>query len=479
MILQNMVLPEIENISAEIYYRSSSKLSINRNEIILEKDTIFSTDTYMNSFDVGAWKKYTKIKNLVFRFKIKGKGKLVLFSEHNDGELEQVSQLEFDCVSKATEYYMKLTTDILDGVVYFKIQTETLSTLYSVSYETTDKILKDIKLSIVICTYKRQRYLEQLLTRLYPLIEKNSWIKIKVVDNASELSSKYGENIQVYHNPNTGGSGGFSRGMDETVNDLKKYSATHVVLMDDDVMIQAESFVRLYALLSFIKKGYENEVVAGRMFRLDKPQVQYTACEIWNAGDIKHIGWNQDMTVRDRLFDMNINMGGEYSGWWFACFPIDFVKANRPLPFFLHCDDVEYGLRHGGTPIVMNGIQVWHETYEYRQSPIVMYYDIRNTLIVNAMLHPNSTAQEVTQWWKRKISEEHKKRKYLNEYMMILGMNDYLKGKRYLITHNCIKKNKKLKKKNKVHKYKNSILWRLVKYRCLLTHSSVKKGFTM
>ena len=101
------------------------------------------------------------------------------------------------------------------------------------------------------------------------------------------------------------------------------------------------------------------------------------------------------MTRPENLASLNDNEGAEYGGWWFACYPMEFVEKNRPLPFFLHCDDVEYGLRHGGTPIVLNGIQVWHETYEYRQSPVIAYYDTRNALIVNALYVQNQNKKDV------------------------------------------------------------------------------------
>ncbi len=115
------------------------------------------------------------------------------------------------------------------------------------------------------------------------------------------------------------------------------------------------------------------------MFRADKKYIQYTKTEIWNRSEILHTGWMQDMCKVECLPWMNLQEG-EYSGWWFACFPMEFVQKEKPLPFFLHCDDVEYGLRLGTVPMALNGIQVWHETYEYRQSPVITYYDVRNSL---------------------------------------------------------------------------------------------------
>ena len=68
-------------------------------------------------------------------------------------------------------------------------------------------------------------------------------------------------------------------------------------------------------------------------------------------------------------------MQGECSGWWLTVLPYAYTINNLSFPYFLHCDDVEYGLRHGDVPLVWNGIQVWHEAPEYRNFPILAYYE--------------------------------------------------------------------------------------------------------
>ena len=145
------------------------------------------------------------------------------------------------------------------------------------------------------------------------------------------------------------------------------------------------------------------------------------------------------------------------------------MEKNRPLPFFLHCDDVEYGLRHGGTPIILNGIQVWHETYEYRQSPVTAYYDTRNTLIVNAMIGILPPKDIVLGEWKRKISEAHVQGDYLLERMLILGLMDAAKGKKYLYKCQKSKKYAQLYKRRKASKIGNAILWRSARIKYFLS----------
>ncbi len=165
------------------------------------------------------------------------------------------------------------------------------------------------------------------------------------------------------------------------------------------------------------------------------------------------------MTQPENLTGMNENEGAEYGGWWFACYPMEFVEKNRPLPFFLHCDDVEYGLRHGGTPIILNGIQVWHETYEYRQSAVMAYYDTRNALIVNRLRNLTSNKEIIYKNWKRNITEQHLKKDYLTERMMILAMWDFLV--KDINKVNVLQNHKRVLRRRYMLRVTNALVWRV------------------
>ena len=136
------------------------------------------------------------------------------------------------------------------------------------------------------------------------------------------------------------------------------------------------------------------------------------------------------------------------------------------LPFFIHCDDVEYGLRCGRPPIIIKGVQVWHETFEHRQTPIMLYYDTRNPLFVNEVYGLDEDRQAVLDKWKQKISLYHVNKDFISEYYVIKAMDDYLKGLPWLYKVDPARNHSKLKK-TKIYKVKNSVLWRIVvhKYR--------------
>ncbi len=477
MILQNIIFP-MENINEkEIYIRSFSEINQPYESGNVLQNEEISTDTYMNAFDIGAWKKYTNIEDLYLVWRFRGKGIIKIYWEMQHKEAVCLVEKTVENLSnriEKTQYSIPDFSQMEAGVLYFQFQAEADSSIEA-WFETKTPEAKQIKLASIICTYQRKAQLEQLIKVMQDinsrtLVDKEEdqmgqrdWLRTIVIDNASELPDAYGEEITVYHNPNTGGSGGFARGMKEVLENLTEFQATNIVLMDDDVILQPECILRLYALLTYIRPEYEQEVIAGRMFRLDRPQIQYTAVEIWNRGDIRHIGWNQDMTDKNCLWNMNENTGGEYSGWWLACFPIEFVKENEPLPFFLHCDDVEYGLRHGGTPIILNGIHVWHETHEYRNVPVMAYYDYRNSLIVNAIY--GITERDRDAQWKRfihKITKAHNKEDYLLEYFLIQAFHDYQRGMKWFMKKDDERIHASLMRKKKVCRYGNSVRWRIV-----------------
>ena len=463
IIVQSIVFPNDTCQETELYFRTNKKVYFENERIYILPNGKLTTDTYMNLFDAAAWRKYTGIKSWKICFQVVGSGVVRI-----KVGLVSVAEMEIHCTEMIEKQIMFIYADggewtyldveSMDGMELSNIQ------IWAVEI---DRESAQVCLALNICTYHRRKALEHSLDviRDSRFFQKNDLLygqlQVYVVDNASEISMSKEEFISVYYNPNTGGSGGFTRGLVEIRKALSKTGVTHVVFMDDDVEFFPETFYRLYALLSLMKEEYWNEVIAGRMFRMDDRKVQYTAAEIWNRGDIRHLGFNADMTQLEALKTVNDNTGAEYGGWWFCCFPVEFAKENDPLPFFLHCDDVEYGLRHGGTPIILNGIQVWHETYEYRTNAILEYYDYRNSRFVNAKYGRVEEPTEEYRQWKAEISKAHIDNNLTLEYMRIKAFGDYLKGYRWLIKHDGLKLHNKLNR-IKGGRIRNALAWRIV-----------------
>ncbi len=295
--------------------------------------------------------------------------------------------------------------------------------------------MNQVKLALNICTYKREQILKKNLEVLKGSEFFNSSnshyynkLDIFVIDNASEIKLDSFPQLHIFYNPNTGGSGGFQRGIEE-IRKVDKY--THVIFMDDDVTFDMSSFYLLYDFLETVDEDNSERPVAGRMLDIDNPNIQWTAAEKWNAGDIKHVEFLRNITDSTDPYTPGkviYDADADYGGFWFCCYPYSFVKENDILPFFLHCDDVEYGLRCGKTPIIIEGVHVWHETWDKKMSPIILYYDIRNSLFVNQMCGFSSDIRSSIENRIKDLERFHNRDQLKYEYMGLKAIDDYIKG---------------------------------------------------
>lgn len=329
---------------------------------------------------------------------------------------------------------------------------------------------RDIRIALNICTYHRKEYVlnnvEKLLTsKFFDCCETEYFgrLHIFVIDNGSELNPINDEHVHVFHNTNVGGSGGFQRGLVEIRR--SEIDFTHVIFMDDDVRFDLSSFYILYDFLKTVGQEDEDRPVAGRMFCLDRPEIQYTAAEIWNGGNIGHVEFLRNVEQTNYEYGkVDFHCGGQYGGWWFCCFPMSFAKNNDIIPFFIHCDDVEYGLRCGKEPIIIEGVHVWHETFEKRLTPMIQYYDTRNPLFVNELYGFLPSPKIIYENWWRTITKYHIEQNWQMEYLMIRALGDFLKGVEWLSRIDSGKYHNWLSRQ-KSNKLRNAIAWRLVHYR--------------
>ncbi len=300
-------------------------------------------------------------------------------------------------------------------------------------------------------------------------------LEIFVIDNASEISIAESDFVHVFYNKNTGGSGGFQRGLEEVRKSKGAFS--HVVFMDDDVKFKDNLFYRLFETIEKLPENKKDHPIAGRMFRMDIPNIQWTAAEYWNGGEVGHIGHHLDMSLPENRIDMNNSDGAEYGGWWFCCYPYAYCAVNDILPFFIHCDDVEYGLRCGKQPVIAEDVQVWHEIFATRQTPVISYYDWRNSRIINAMYGYDKGYNDEYWRWKNQITKFHLKQDYYNEYMLICAMRDFLKGGWWFCHVDSARWHRYISKNHKYVKIKNKILWRFCAFKMKYRYASVIKSY--
>lgn len=446
MKLQNIIYPSTKNCTEELLYfrrRGDVRYRISDDHITLDKEAAVSFDTYFNGFSAGKWFKYTRIKRVVLKIRVKGGMRIrLVYREKQPDQIFSyvISEIYCDTKGEIEDITLPFEYERKGGMYAFELEAaEDDCCFYSGGFYAEDQELdqtEEVKLALIICTYKREDFIYKNLGILKECFwsdkdsELNGHLEAYISDNARTLDAKKAENenIHIFQNKNTGGSGGFTRGMIECLR-AGESGTTHVLLMDDDVVIQPESIYRTYTILKVLRPEFKDSYIGGAMLRIDKQWYQTESGSLWNSGNL--IGRKSGLDLRnlDACLYNEFEEKCDYNAWWYCTIPMRYVREdNLPIPIFIRGDDVEYGIRNMKNLILMNGICVWHEPFEFKYSSSMYYYIFRNRLIDNA-IHgiPYSKKQflkEFKEWFKRELFTY----RFKNAQLLLDGVNDFLKG---------------------------------------------------
>lgn len=407
-------------------------------------------DGYFNLFYIEKRKAYTQIEELSLDIFLKGYDELLIM--YNQKELKRV-KLTADTVMG---YSFELPyLDYENGVFWFAlIENADVAEKKATGYycgTIADNKFRPINIGINICTFKREAYVAKTLRKLSEKLINNTELNVAghmqvfVIDNGRTLKD-YQEaqkikaestRIHIIPNMNAGGSGGFTRGMIEILNRKEQDGFTHVLMMDDDAIVEPDTLVRLYGFLTTVKDGWKNITVGGALLREEYPYILFCAGEWWENGYIiSNPDYNLDLRDRDQAScDYLTRCGNEfnqYSGWWCCCYSLNIVRDdNLPIPFFIHHDDIEYGIRNRNAGIVfLNGINIWHRDVELGMPGANTYYDVRNTLIEMALQNVGGLA--AVKCVCRRFVGAILRYRYQDAELVCRGVKDYLKGTAWL-----------------------------------------------
>jgi galactofuranosylgalactofuranosylrhamnosyl-N-acetylglucosaminyl-diphospho-decaprenol beta-1,5/1,6-galactofuranosyltransferase len=441
--IQSIIFPNLHICDVEkMFFRANSKVSFDYDQqtLYMSKGGAVKFDTYFNGFYLDNWKAHTRVTHLSACLNLKGSFKISIHNIDIFGEAKSLILQQ----SVATED-LKIVSilDNLDlsdrtGMIY--IEAEALDDRCEIAggyFHTCTEQKTDIKLAIVICTYKRESYVNkniQLLQNL--LLDREIWkdkVEVFVIDNGKTLDKFEHPSIHTIPNKNAGGSGGFARGTIEVLKRQREF--THIILMDDDIIFHPLIIQRLWNFLSLASQS--NLCFGGSMLRLDKKYIQHERGSRWDR-DKGFVAVKRNLDLRElktTLFN-ELNEHIDYSGWWFFCLPIDSIDQHGlPYPFFIRLDDVEFCLRIQANYkiIILNSICVWHEPFENKHSAITEYYYIRNSLIFNSIYQGDDfrAINAIKSFFKPVLRELFLYR-YETASIILKAVSDYLNGPDFL-----------------------------------------------
>ena len=442
-ILQNIVLPNRE-VCAEtnLYLRHDKGVVVYEDKIVFEKDTACDFSTYFNSFSLNKWLEYTNLDNIGISMVLEGRFFVEVYSTiWFKGQVIQdcVYSKEFSCPMPVE---IKVPVDISknDNIYFRLISLQENSVAKKCAYYTdvNETTLNPVNIDLVMCTFKREEYIKRNIKLL-----KDNFLEAKkynasghynviVVDNGQTLKKEDIETgdgkVQLYPNLNTGGAGGFSRGMIES---LKQKRATHILFMDDDVLVQIEAFERTYNLLRLLKEEYKDAFLGGAMFRMDQKNIQHENLAAFRGSYL--LGMKGGLNVADYInvlfnekFEKLDNM---YCAWWYCCMPVTMLGLdNLPYPFFIRMDDMEFSIRNIKHCMSMNGISVWHEAFDKKYSALMEnYFMFRNNMVVNT-IHMNYPLTGHIKFFMRRFVKEIFRYDYPGAELLLDGVERFLEG---------------------------------------------------
>lgn len=449
LLLQKILFPKDERLQVHwgLFYRASRmSLSKDFKQMFIPAGSPVDFATYLNGFSIQKWQLYSNLSNVTLRIILKGHFLLNAVGYHLNPimpDRHEFSSEEYD-FAEPTEIQLSYPDDTSEQFLSFEIvpfsECEFSGGAFYADFEEND--IRKVNLSLATTTCHKEEFIKKNVQLLKEeLLCEGSEMRenffVHVVDNGRTLSK---EEIESYHvtlhpNKNVGGSGGFARGMIESLHQSPE--ATHVLLMDDDVLVLPESIRRTYTLLTVLKKEWQEAFIAGAMLEFEAMNIQHE--------DIGTVTKNGDF-VPAKIFpdvnwlgnNLNLNMElptltNPYAAWWFCCIPIGQIRKNGlPLPLFIRCDDSEYSLRCKTKFITLTGISVWHMGFQNKyNASIDLYQQLRNLFIAQSTSHIIKSVdllKRVRRHFYKQLLEYY----YDAGEIVLLALEDYLKGPAFI-----------------------------------------------
>ena len=397
--------------------------------------------TYFNSFSIGKWKKYTVLDSLFLNIEISGEFLLkVDFAEIVNGSLVRNTVMTKKLSSPERAFVRtELPTEYDHGVLSFSLTAAAgYSAFWGGFYSTETEIaaLEKVHLALDICTFRREEYISANIRHLKAAIidEPGSplygRLDIFISDNAQTLPESLSDSrVHVFKNKNLGGAGGFGRCMVEIMKVREEQGFTHILMMDDDILLSSETILKTAAVLSLLKPEYKDAFIGGHMLKLDRKNIQSEAADYFHSVKHSPIGHNYDLEDPAYIVKNEEDTPINYLSWWYCCMPIGVLSEdNLPIPVFIKRDDIEYGLRNGRHFIILNGINVWHEAFDYKYSSYLNYYYYRNLLILISRHRPNVSRRQIWKYIGGNVIRNVLIYRYKDAELILFGVNDFLKG---------------------------------------------------
>ena len=431
---------------------------VDRRSIRIPSGERVSLATYFNAFPASYWRRWTVADAVRLEVAVAGTATVIVYRSNARGTSTRLHSLRtgpgeegFDAGVTRLRVDLDLVPFADGGWYWFDVVGGADDAiLHSADWLVRASLQRSQTVSVGVTTVNKVDYVDRLVGVIAADIELQShldtvWIvdqgTVSVESGArwSESASRLGDKLRVVPQANLGGSGGFSRGMLET---LREGRSTFHLVLDDDVRLEPEAVLRAVRFGSFASRP---TIVGAHMFDLNAPTTLHSFGEVvdpvrWTFSPALGVHEEWDLAASGlretpwlhRRTDVN------YNGWWMCLIPTAVLEAvGLSLPIFIKWDDAEHCLRAGaaGFPTVtLPGAGVWHVSWNDKDdvSEWQAYFHQRN-LLISALLHSRQPkgGQAVMQSFQWLVKHGYSMRYYANA-IRLRGLRDLFDGPEHL-----------------------------------------------
>lgn len=419
---------------------------LSRHSMRVRSGEQISFGTYFNAFPASYWKRWTSVRDVRLVIRTSGTGTVTVYKSNARGSVQRVDGKHVD---GATTSVFDLTLKPFGdgGWYWFDLAASSGElVLENGQWQAQGGSHQSGQVTLQITTMNKPDFClnnARILAENPDVLENVKEIlivdqgtqKVEAEDGFAAVKESLGAKLRVINQANLGGSGGFARGMYESVENGSDY----VLLLDDDIVVEPESIVRLLTFADHCKKP---TIVGGHMFDLYNRSVLHTFGEVVDPFRIVPALPHADMETRHDFSIANLRQTAwlhrrvdvDYNGWWMCLIPTEVIREiGLSLPLFIKWDDAEYGLRAreaGFATVSLPGAAVWHVSWIDKDDLVgwQAYFHERNRLITTLIHSPYQKGGRVLRESVQSDVKHLVSMQYFTEHGRIEALKDLFKG---------------------------------------------------
>jgi galactofuranosylgalactofuranosylrhamnosyl-N-acetylglucosaminyl-diphospho-decaprenol beta-1,5/1,6-galactofuranosyltransferase len=441
VVARGVFAPPSAQVTDDMYaHVARGKARLERHALYLDKGATVDTNTYFGRLPASYFQRWTSVTEVQLRLVVETSSSARIALRGSDAQGNARTIAHTDVHGTGTTVLTARLNEYLDGGSLWMECTALGGPVTITNLEWTTACPPKIRpAAIAICTFNRPL---DCATTLAAIADDKGLLDeidaVYVVDQGtqpvaeqalfSDVAAQLGDKLVYLQQANLGGSGGFTRGMFE-ISSISDHA--NVILMDDDILCEPESVLRLNAFANLTPTP---TIVGAQMLNLKNPRFLHVGAEEVDLVTLKPGRWapnalhSSDMVKHKQ----RKRTDAQYNGWWSCLIPAEIIAAiGLPLPIFIKWDDVEYSLRAGaaGFPTVtLPNAGVWHAEFHWKDlDDWTHYFIVRNSLIT-AALHSDIQVGPTGTILARVITEAIVSMRYGLAHTMIRALEDFLKG---------------------------------------------------